>query len=79
MSFSTARRYVVLGLLIAFVAYFGVWQLCNVMLPALGLGWAVLLAVLAALGLCVIGIVGVVMVRTRAVMEASQDIDRESS
>ena len=61
----------VLVLLILFVGYFGVWQLYSVMLPTLGLIWASVLGMLAASGLSVIAIVGVVMVRTKEVMDAT--------
>ncbi|MGB0555426.1 MAG: hypothetical protein ACPGQV_23175 [Alphaproteobacteria bacterium] len=71
MTFATFRRYMVLVLLILFVGYFGVWQLYSVMLPTLGLIWASVLGMLAASGLGVIAIVGVVMVRTKEVMDAT--------
>jgi hypothetical protein len=61
----------VLVLLILFVGYFGVWQLYSVILPTLGLIWASVLGMLAASGLGVIVIVGVVMVRTKEVMDAT--------
>ena len=69
MNFATLRRYVTLGALIAFVAYFGVWQLYQVMYPALGAGWAAALGIFAALGLCVIALVGAIMVHTRSLTE----------
>ena len=72
MTFATFRRYMVLVLLILFVGYFGVWQLYSVILPTLGLIWASVLGMLAASGLGVIVIVGVVMVRTKEVMDATR-------
>ena len=71
MTFATFRRYMVLVLLILFVGYFGVWQLYSIMLPTLGLVWASVLGMIAASGLGVIAIVGVVMVRTKEVMDAT--------
>jgi hypothetical protein len=72
MTFATFKRYMVLVLLILFVGYFGVWQLYSVILPTLGLIWASVLGMLAASGLGVIVIVGVVMVRTKEVMDATR-------
>jgi hypothetical protein len=61
----------ILVLLILFVGFFGVWQLYILMLPTLGLIGASVLGMLAASGLGVIAIVGVVMVRTKEVMDAT--------
>ena len=72
MSFATFRRYVVLVCLTLFVAYFGVWQLYQVMLTSLGSFWAVVLATMASFGVGVIAIVGMIIVRTKAIMEVSK-------
>jgi hypothetical protein len=71
VSFVTFRRYMLLVLLILFVGYFGVWQLFSMMLPALGLIWASILGMLAGAGLGVIIVVGVIMVRTKEVMDTT--------
>ena len=76
MSFVTLRRWIVLALLVTFVAYFGVWQLYLVMSALLGQVWAIVLAVFSAFGLGVIAAAGIVIVRTREILNAT-DAKRE--
>ena len=71
MSFVTLRRWIALALLVTFVAYFGVWQLYLMMSALLGQVWAVLLAVLSAFGLGVIAVAGIIIVRTREILNAT--------
>ena len=79
MSFATFRRYIMLVLLVTFIAYFGVWQLYYAMLPTLGEIWSVVLATLATFGLGVIAVAGVIMVRTKAVLDAADTKQRDLS
>lgn len=62
---ATLLRYGVLGGLLLFVAWFGVWQLHVVLAPAWGALWAGIAAGLALLGLAIIAVVGAVVIRTR--------------
>ena len=71
MSFATVRRYIMLVLLVIFIAYFGVWKLYYAMIPMLGEIWSVVLAAMACFGLGVIAVAGVIMVRTKAVLDAA--------
>ena len=79
MSLATLRRYATLVLLVTFIAYFGVWKLYYAMIPMLGEIWSVVLATLASFGLGVIAVAGVIMVRTKAVLDAAEPGDRKSS
>ena len=72
MSFVTLRRWIVLALLVTFVAYFGVWHLYLMMTAVLGQVWAVVLAVFAAFGLGVVVMVGMIIVRTRAILDGAE-------
>lgn len=63
------RHLLVLGALLAFVAYFGVWGSYRMTEQALGPGWAAVAAVAAGLGLVVIAAVGYVIIRTMRIME----------
>ena len=71
MSFATFRRYIMLVLLVTFIAYFGVWKLYYVMIPTLGEIWSVVLVTVASFGLGVIAVAGMIMVRTKAVLDAA--------
>ena len=71
MSFVTLRRWIVLALLVTFVAYFGVWQLYLMMSTMLGQVWAIVLGVLSAFGLGVIAMAGIIIVRTREILSAA--------
>ena len=66
MNFAILRNYIVLGVLTLFVAYFGVWELYKIFVRSLGDYWALALAIISALGLLVIIIVGVIIIRTKA-------------
>ena len=79
MSFATVRRYIILVLLVTFIAYFGVWKLYYAMIPTVGEIWSVVLATLATFGLGVIAVVGVIMVRTKAVLDAADTKQRDLS
>ena len=77
MSFATVRRYIMLVLLVTFIAYFGVWQLYHAMLPTLGEIWSVVLATMASFGLGVIVVAGVIMVRTKSFLDAADIKQRD--
>ena len=62
---ATLLRYAVLGGLLLFVAWFGVWQVWVVLAPAWGALWAGVLAGLALLGLGIIAVAGAIVIRTR--------------
>ena len=79
MSFATFRRYIMLVLLVTFIAYFGVWKLYYAMIPTLGEIWSVVLATVASFGLGVIAMAGVIMVRTKAVLDAADTKQRDLS
>lgn len=63
------KHILVLGALLAFVAYFGVWGGYRIAEQAFGPVWAALAAVAAGLGLVVIAAVGYVIIRTMRIME----------
>ena len=79
MSFATFQRYIILVLLVTFIAYFGVWKLYYAMIPTVGEIWSVVLATLATFGLGVIAVAGVIMVRTKAVLDAADTRQRDLS
>ena len=79
MSFATFQRYIILVLLVTFIAYFGVWKLYYAMIPTVGEIWSVVLATLATFGLGVIAVAGVIMVRTKAVLDAAETKQRDLS
>ena len=69
------KHMLVLGGLLAFVAYFGVWGGYRVTEQAFGPVWAAIAAVAAGLGLIVIATVGVIMIRTMRIMEDRAAVD----
>ena len=79
MRIATVRRYIMLVLLVTFIAYFGVWKLYYAMIPTVGEIWSVVLATLATFGLGVIAVAGVIMVRTKAVLDAADTKQRDLS
>ena len=79
MSFATFQRYIILVLLVTFIAYFGVWKLYYAMIPTVGEIWSVVLATVASFGLGVIAVAGVIMVRTKAVLDAADTKQRDLS
>ena len=79
MSFATFQRYIILVLLVTFIAYFGVWKLYYAMIPTVGEIWSVVLATLATFGLGVIAVAGVIMVRPQAVLDAADTKPRDLS
>lgn len=72
------RHMLVLGGLLAFVAYFGVWGGYGITDQALGPVWAAVAAVAAGLGLIVIATVGVIIIRTMRIMEDKAAAEDES-
>jgi hypothetical protein len=66
-----ARHMLVLGGLLAFVAYFGVWRGYRITEQVFGPIWAAVFAIAAGLGLFVIAAVGVIIIRTMRIMENS--------
>ena len=72
MNFAAIRRWIVLALLVIFVAYFGVWELYLTLLPSIGKVWATVTAALASIGLGVIAFTGMIMVRTRSLLEVAE-------
>ena len=78
MSFATFQRYIILVLLVTFIAYFGVWKLYYAMIPIFGEIWSVVLATMASFGLLVIAVAGVIMVRTKAILDAADTKQRAS-
>jgi len=73
------RHLLVLGALLAFVAYFGVWGGYRITDQALGPVWAAVAAVAAGLGLIVIAAVGYVIIRTMRIMEDGPPVDSGDS
>lgn len=71
MTFSVVKRYSILGVLSVFISYFGVYVLYQEMAAILHPMLAIAIAALAALGLCIIIIVGLIMIRTKSLLEAS--------
>lgn len=63
------KHILVLGALLAFVAYFGVWGGYRIAEQALGPIWAAVVGIVAGLGLIVIAAVGYVIIRTMRIME----------
>ena len=63
------KHVLMLGGLLVFVAYFGVWGGYRVVEQAFGPVWATIAAVAAALGLIVIAVVGLIVIRTMRIME----------
>jgi len=70
------RHMLVLGGLLAFIAYFGVWGGYRITDQALGPVWAAVAAVAAGLGLIVIATVGVIIIRTMRIMEDRATAER---
>lgn len=71
MSRAGILRYVLLAALLLFVEWFGVWELYHLMAPSIGGLWAGMMALFAALGVVVIGIIGVILIRTKDKMESA--------
>lgn len=69
------KHMLVLGGLLAFVAYFGVWGGYRVIEQTFGPVWAAVAAVAAGLGLIVIAAVGVIVIRTMRAMEGNGAAD----
>lgn len=63
------RHALILGGLLAFVAYFGVWGGYRIVEQTFGPIWATVAAVAAGLGLIVIGVIGMIVIRTMRIME----------
>ena len=62
--------------LLAFVAYFGVYRLHEMIALQIGNGWALAGAVLVAAGASVIAAIGVVMIETRIRQTGAGSRDR---
>lgn len=61
------RAYLILTLIVAFVAYFGVYGFYDVLADRIGQAWALSGAILIALGTIVIAAIGITIIRSQAV------------
>ena len=71
MTFPVLKRYFVLGVLSIFISYFGVYVLYQEMVAILHPILAMAIAAFATLGLGIIIVVGLIMIRTKSLLEAS--------
>jgi len=69
MSLATSLRWLVLGFVVIFVGYFGVWQLYFAIVNFVGDLWATIFAGISAFGLVIILIVGTIMIRTKEILD----------
>ena len=71
----------ILGLaaLVLFVGYFGVWRGFLLAYEQLGPVWGVVLGILAALGLIVIAVAGVIIIRTMRRVEGGDRPEDETN
>lgn len=69
------RAYLILTLIVAFVAYFGVYGFYDVLADRIGHGWSLFGAALIALGTVVIAATGITIIRSQEV-EWKNDSDQ---